>query len=187
MGFFDRIFTRDDFDRVSRVIEEYADKTLIGTGGGDTLSGKSGNDHLYGNGGSDFLFGNAGNDSLDGGSGRDFLYGGDGRDVLSGGIGDDQLWGGRGDDQLFGGAGADKFGLTAGDGHDTIYDFNPLEGDKIWLNGTAHQFTSWVDVMNHAHNIGNTPGSGVEIDLGGGDSVTILGLDMDQVINSVVF
>ena len=55
----------------------------------------------------------AGDDSLDGGAGNDTLVGGD-----------DTLVGGAGTDQLTGGTGDDTFVFVAGDGVDTITDFN---------------------------------------------------------------
>ncbi len=72
----------------------------------------------------DVINGQGGNDILLGRSGDDLLRGGEGDDVLlDGGAGDDRLDGGAGNDGLFGGADADQFVLRAGDGADTIFDF----------------------------------------------------------------
>ena len=72
----------------------------------------------------DAINGQGGNDILLGRSGDDLLRGGDGDDILlDGGAGNDRLDGGAGDDDLFGGADADQFVLRAGDGADTIFDF----------------------------------------------------------------
>ena len=51
------------------------------------------------------------------------LIGGAGQDVLRGGQGDDILIGGLGNDVLHGGRGSDIFLHSAGDGQDTITDF----------------------------------------------------------------
>lgn len=72
-----------------------------------------------------------------GGSDNDQLFGDDGDDVLVGGLGDDTL---RGDD-FSGGEGRDVFVLTAGEGTDTIVDFE-VGTDFIQLNGlTLNQLT----------------------------------------------
>ena len=125
------------------------DDTLIGDGGDDTLSGGAdndlaqggtGNDSLLGGTGDDTLTGGTGNDTLLGGAGEDSLVGGDDNDVLSGGAdndtleggdGDDLLAGQTGDDILTGGDGFDTFVYTAGDGNDTISDFNTATGQDI--------------------------------------------------------
>ncbi len=83
---------------------------------GVTLQGANGIDRLYG-GESD--------DALYGGRNADRLYGAAGNDRLFGETGDDRLYGGRGADILTGGQGADRFIFDAGDGADTIVDFNP--------------------------------------------------------------
>ena len=76
---------------------------------------------------------------LEGGGGRDFLIGGAGRDVLNGGVGDDTLEGGGGNDVLTGGAGADQFVFNAGDGYDTVIDFQPGV-DKIVVGDDFRTF-----------------------------------------------
>ncbi|WP_420471014.1 hypothetical protein [Brevundimonas sp. FT23042] len=89
---------------------------------GDTLTGGSGVDRLLGEGGDDILVGGGGND------------------VLMGGDGSDRLTGGLGEDLLYGGAGADIFIIgdndIDGDASDRIIDFNPAEGDLIYLTGS---------------------------------------------------
>ncbi|MGJ8605509.1 MAG: Hint domain-containing protein [Marivita sp.] len=93
-------------------------------GSADRLDGGDGNDTLSGGGGDDILLGGAGTDDLFAGTGNDQLEGGDGNDTLDGWIGNDTITGGTGDDQIIGGDGNDTFVYVAGDGIDTISDFN---------------------------------------------------------------
>ena len=109
--------------------------TLIGGAGNDTLlggndasadslDGGAGNDELSAGDGNDTLIGGDGNDSLFGGGDNDLLEGGTGGDTLDGWAGNDTLTGGLGNDQLTGSDGTDTFVYVAGDGVDTITDFN---------------------------------------------------------------
>jgi len=105
------------------------------------LLGTQYNDTINGFGGVDTLQGFEGDDYLDGGDGNDFLYGGDG---------DDTLFGDVGGDVQTGGAGADSFVYSAfvespWFGGDTIYDFNPGEGDVIDLTalGSFNLVPTW--------------------------------------------
>ena len=79
-------------------------------------------------GGDDYINGGAGNDRIGGKSGNDTLLGGEGDDMIWGDGGDDIIYGGLGDDTLYGDsdktAGADTFIFAAGDGTDTIKDYN---------------------------------------------------------------
>ncbi|MEX0271464.1 DUF4347 domain-containing protein [Leptolyngbyaceae cyanobacterium UHCC 1019] len=98
--------------------------------------------NLNGGNGKDTLNGTAGNDRINGGNGDDTLFGGAGNDFLLGGNGDDVLRGGLGNDILNGGNGSDRFVLTAGEGTDTIQDFQNGT-DKFVLAGglTYNQLT----------------------------------------------
>ena len=109
--------------------------SLEGGDGNDTLLGGSdvGKDTLRGGLGDDSLSAGGGDDVLDGGDGADILFAADGNDQLDGGAGNDTLDGwtgndtinaGTGDDQITGGNGNDTFVYAAGDGVDTITDFN---------------------------------------------------------------
>jgi glycerophosphoryl diester phosphodiesterase len=82
----------------------------VGIGGDDIIYGGDGNDRIGGKGGNDHLFGDAGHDSI---------WGDDGDDLLRGGLGNDILTG----DDFSGGSGRDTFVLAAGEGTDTILDF----------------------------------------------------------------
>ncbi|MDT8424313.1 MAG: Calx-beta domain-containing protein, partial [Desulfuromonadales bacterium] len=106
------------------------DNVILGDGGVDTLFGLGGNDVIDGNSGDDIM--------LSGGDGHDFIYGGSGNDLLDGGLdndlldagsGNDELYGGLGNDILVGGDGEDAFffSANAGEGLDTISDFNVSE------------------------------------------------------------
>lgn len=119
------------------------DTLLAGHQGNSLLSGDGGNDTLQGGGGHDALFGGAGVDDLRGGEGHDLLSGGadddalngeGGRDLLLGGFGDDKLDGGQDGavDVLVGGPGADAFFIFDGE-DDVLADFNPDEGDEVFL------------------------------------------------------
>ena len=74
----------------------------------------AGNDRAFGSGGDDIVIGGAGDDILRG----DNEAAGNGADVIVGGRGDDLL---KGDGN--GLVGADRFVFAAGDGNDTIEDF----------------------------------------------------------------
>jgi Ca2+-binding RTX toxin-like protein len=109
---------------------------LIGGAGNDTLidlfsdspdidsfSGGDGDDTLISGSASDILNGDAGRDRLYGRQEDDTLRGGNNDDLLYAGAGDDILYGGRGSDRHQGDLGADTFVLEAGNGVDTIVDF----------------------------------------------------------------
>lgn len=126
------------------------DNILLGNEVSNSLVSGDGNDLLYGWAGDDVMLGGLGDDYLDAGWGNDWLEGGDGNDTLYGvydndtllgGAGDDVLVGGVGDDVLTGGAGADQFKFySSTEGTDTLTDFQPLEGDQLWIR--ASQFGS---------------------------------------------
>ncbi len=76
----------------------------------------------------------------------------DGNDTIEGGAGDDRIDGGTGDDSLTGGAGNDTFNYAAGDGHDTITDFNngntgPL-GDEDTGNNDFINLSGFYDNLS---------------------------------------
>lgn len=100
-------------------------ENLFGSPGRDEITGNDVNNLIAGGPGDDTIIGNRGSDTLRGGKGNDLLRGGKGLDVLFGDDGDDTLWGDRGADTLTGGPGRDLFVLAAGQGPDTITDFEP--------------------------------------------------------------
>ncbi|MBW4516995.1 MAG: ExeM/NucH family extracellular endonuclease [Timaviella obliquedivisa GSE-PSE-MK23-08B] len=109
-------------------------RVVNGGNGSDMLSGTSGRDELNGGNGNDILSGGNGNDILNGNNGNDTLLGQISNDILNGGNGDDLLDGGQGQDTLSGGSGSDRFVLRAGEGSDTILDFQN-NTDLIALSG----------------------------------------------------
>jgi Ca2+-binding RTX toxin-like protein len=161
------------------------DDILNGTDFADVLSGGAGNDSISGNAGRDWLDGDVGHDTVVGGADGDLLYGWEGDDTLNGGDGDDFLFGeagadtltgGPGNDALTGGLDANVFTFGANSGTDHVLDFEPGV-DKISIaTGTA--IASPQDAL--AHLSADADGTAV-LDLGGGSSVTLIGVSAAQV------
>ncbi len=97
-------------------------------------------------------------------------------DFLNGSAGDDILIGMAGNDTLNGGAGADEFVLTVGSGHDVIVDFSVISGD--FLNISAFGFDDLEAVLAVSADIG----SDMIINLSDEDSVTVLGVNQDDLL-----
>ncbi|MEQ8998243.1 MAG: alkaline phosphatase [Coleofasciculus sp. B1-GNL1-01] len=146
------------------IVASDGDDTVAGEMGHDIIVGKDGDDVLRGDrnsrssggqvGGDDVIYGGNGNDRIGGKGGDDILLGEDGDDQIWGDDGDDILRGGLGHDTLTGddfsgGQGRDTFVLAAGEGTDTIVDFNVGE-DFIGLVGdlTFGQLTIAQDGEN---------------------------------------
>jgi len=91
---------------------------------GVNIEGRGGHDTITGGDGDDVIDGGDADDSIEGGAGNDTIMGGASRDTIMGGAGHDTLGGGDADDILTGGDGNDTFVFEAGDGSDTITDFN---------------------------------------------------------------
>lgn len=150
--------------------------SLTGGADNDTLGGGAANDTLEGDEGNDTIFAGAGNDLVDGGADADELYGGAGDDAVTGGTGNDTLYSGSGDDTLTGGDGADRFAFAAGQGDDVITDFD-TSADTLVIANTATDFSSFADVQAAA----TADTNGVLIDLGGGNSLLLEGLSLDDL------
>jgi Ca2+-binding RTX toxin-like protein len=140
------------------------------------MLGGDGNDLIYGGSSSDLGFNN---DTLDGGSGNDTLLGGYGSDSLVGGAGNDLLLGIGGFDTLTGGTGSDGFVLGGagsvfytGSGYATITDWNPFEGDRIFVD-QASLAAGLYSVQIGDFGVG-TSAADTKILYGGTDTVAIV-------------
>jgi len=127
-----------------------------------------------------------GDDELNGGAGNDTIFGQEGNDVLNGQAGDDTL---------YGGSGADIFLFeNAGDGVDTIRDFESAEGDVIDINGSLQGFDPNQDAINDfvfkTESGGDTnvfvdpDGSGVPSSFQIATLEGVTGLDLAQAVNN---
>jgi len=162
----------------------------------DLMYGTSGTDHLFGNGGDDILLGREGEDTLDGGHGNDTLHGGLGNDILIGGEGDDIMFG-EGDANHF------VFSANAGEGHDTINDFNPatdtlsfadlLDHGAVGLDDDLSAFAANIDVSIQGndlvltiHDQGSANGDTTVTLAGlGNDYADFNGMHLSDIISSV--
>ena len=126
--------------------------------------------------GKDVLVGGSGDDVISGGKGDDVILGGSGNDTLSGDEGNDFLLGGAGNDVLHGGLGRDIFLHSAGDGQDTITDFQ--NGDRLLLDGYT--------IDHHDLNFANldTNHDGL---IGKGDIAASFTHDGDLVLNMAAY
>lgn len=160
--------------------------TVNGVGGNDTVFGGAGDDNVEGFEGDDFLFAGAGDDRVAGWTGDDVLYGGAGSDLIEAGNGADTLYGGAGNDRLYGGdqfsgdEDRDVFSFTDGHGQDVISDFD-IDRDVLRI-ATVDAGFSHIDAVVAASVIAEIGGeTGIVIDTGGGDSVFLVGLDLDDL------
>ncbi|MEQ1717725.1 MAG: calcium-binding protein [Hyphomicrobium sp.] len=151
---------------------------LLGTNFADIMEGKAGNDVLFGFAGNDIMDGDLGNDRLLGGAGNDNMEGGAGNDVLFGEAGNDIISGDDGNDVMNGGLGNDTFLFDSGEGDDRITGFTAggVE-DRLNLTDAAFNFVTMAQVNARAHDVG----ANVVIDLGAGDSVTLIGVHEAQL------
>lgn len=179
---------------------ETGDDLLTGAEGIDTLDGGAGDDHLrggtgwdilIGGDGVDLLYGNAGSDSLLGGAGDDYLAGATGDDTLRGGAGNDRIHGnqgrdviegGAGDDDLRGGTLADEFIFAAGDGHDTISDFEHFQDAVLLDAALVGSATTGAEVIAQ---YGDTSSGMAVLDFGS-ESITLSNLtDFDDMADNI--
>lgn len=162
---------------------------IFASGGNDIVDGGDGNDILFGGGqndtvsggsGNDQIFGGSGDDTLLGGSGADDIFNGGGDDLVDGGTGNDTIRSGGGDDTLTGGAGSDLFVFISDHGDDRIEDFN-IADDTLDLAQTTTNFTTVADITSAASNALVGGASGLLIDTGGGNSLFLVGLTLDDL------
>lgn len=126
-------------------------KVLQGTDGVDVINGSAADDAIDGLDGSDIIYGKDGDDTLRGGTGDDYLHGFNGDDLLEGEEGADRIHGGSGDDILSGGkgandtlsgdAGSDTYLFAAGDGVDTINNYDAIAAsiDILQFTGITYE------------------------------------------------
>jgi len=145
-----------------------------GAGGNDWLVGGQGNDLIVAHNGWNILYGNLGNDTIQSGAGDGWLRGGQGDDVLVAGAGNNWISGDRGNDTETGGAGADTFNGFSGIGTDRILDFHVSEGDKVQLDPGTQWTISQV-------------GADAVIDLGNGDKMTLVGVQVSDLPPGWIF
>ncbi len=154
------------------------DDDIDGGDGNDVINAGRGDDNVLGGEGDDFIDGGRDDDDIDGGAGNDILEGGRGDDNINGGAGDDlicagsgddTLNGGTGNDRLEGGSGEDIFVFEMGTQQDTVLDFQSGQDE---LDLTDFGFASFADVQAAAEEDGDD----LVIDLGNGDSVTLVGV-----------
>ncbi|MBO6503232.1 MAG: calcium-binding protein [Kordiimonadaceae bacterium] len=161
------------------------DDVLRGQRGEDNLTGGTGNDSLFGGQDDDVLFGGDDSDTVRGDDGSDTLFGGSGDDFLFGGANDDILHAGAGNDDLSGGDGADTFMFGTDNGNDTITDFDVME-DRISLVNANSDFSTVAEVQAAATETTQDSQTGVLIDLGGGESVFIVGITIADLTDETV-
>ena len=154
--------------------------SVRGGDGDDTLFGGTQNDVVRGDDGNDTIFGGTGNDTLTGGAGNDEFFNGGGDDIVDAGAGSDTIRSGTGDDTLTGGSGGDTFLFGADHDDDVVDDFS-LADDTLDLSATATDFNSIDDVAaaSTATTIGGN--SGILIDTGGGNSIFLNGLSLNDL------
>jgi Ca2+-binding RTX toxin-like protein len=102
----------------------------------------------------------------------DFLTTGVGNDVLLGGKGDDTLDGGLGKDIMTGGPGNDLFHFAAGNGRDTITDFD-ADGGVGAQDLIQAKFTDATSI--------DQVGGNTVIHFGAGDTLTLLHIDKTHI------
>lgn len=187
---YDLFGERDEFTSIERIVSTSADdwisgnqlaNILVGLGGDDWFFGAGGNDTLRGDAGNDHLYGERKDDLIFGGTGNDFLYGGQDNDTLKGGAGSDHLEGGSGDDIMTGGSGFDVFVFTAKFGNDIITDFDATRNaEKINLT----QISTIRGIGDLRQNHLSQVGQDAVIDDGKGNTITLLGVDMNDLHNA---
>ena len=174
-GGHDYLVGQDDNDRL---YGGPGNDRIYGSAGADLMIGQGDHDRMYGGTENDRMYGDAGLDLLVAGTGNDSLYGGTDADRLYGQDGDDSLTGGSGNDRLYGGDGNDLFIFTDNEGVDTIYDFTvgAASDDIIELISVAG-ITTFTDAQAAA----SQSGLDTIIDLGGGDQITLIGINVGDL------
>jgi Ca2+-binding RTX toxin-like protein len=115
------------------------------------------------------------------GTGNDLdnvITGNKGDNQLDGGDGDDKIIGGKGNDMLIGGQGHDTFVFSNGSGQDTIRDFDATDNQEQINLKKVSSVTGFNDLRNnHMEQLGDD----VLIDLGRGNTITLLNVDITDL------
>ncbi|EGF93692.1 hemolysin-type calcium-binding repeat 2 copies family protein [Asticcacaulis biprosthecium C19] len=193
-----------------------ANLSVTGNGLNNTLTGNAGNNALDGGAGSDKMMGGLGDDTYyvdhaQDNVGEAHLQGTDtiyssvtyslfGRAVeiltltgsanlngtgnslansLTGNAGGNRLDGAGGNDVLTGGLGADVFAFMTGSGKDTVTDFSAAQNDAINLTAYTHGVANAAIVSQF--------GGDVVINLGGGNTITVLSASQTDVLSHMVW
>ncbi|MEO0363268.1 MAG: hypothetical protein AAF322_19255, partial [Pseudomonadota bacterium] len=110
-------------------------------------------------------------DRFNGWGADDKFHGGGGHDSILTRQGDDVIVGGEGDDRITTGTGSDLVIFRKGDGADLIFDFSADDTLELQDIDAAR-----VRVYEH-----QTRDDRIVMDFGGGDSVTLVGVDVEDV------
>lgn len=172
---------------------------LEGGSGADTIGGGGGDDLLIGGAGADVMNGGDGVDTADysasirainvdlntglglGGYahadvfvGIEQIIGSVFGDNLIGDASANSFTGAAGDDVLFGGAGSDRFVFGNAVGNDRVLDFAAGAGSEDWIDLSGNSFlNTFADVVGHTVQSGGD----TLVDLGNGDTLTLVGVD----------
>lgn len=143
-------------------------------GNGTVVNAGAGDDNVFGGTGNSVLNGDNGNDIIVGGVGNEVINGGAGNDMLMGNAGNDVLAGGQGNDQLFGGMGSDTFVFKAGDGKDTVFDFQASGHSHDVIELDSHAFADFAALMQSG--AVHDAAGGAQIEYADGSSLTLVGV-----------
>jgi len=102
------------------------------------------------------------------------MSGNSGENLLLGGAGNDTLEGGAGRDIFFGDAGSDTFLIRKGTGMDIIADFTPGT-DRLDVRDYGFKTTAALTARM------TQVGSDISVDLGGGDSLMLMGVKVSSL------
>ena len=144
-----------------------------GDGGQDTLVSIEG---IVGSAFDDFIAGDRFDNVLLGGAGNDTLRGGSGNDTLEGGTGSNVLDGGAGDDTLYLNDGINWVAVWTGGGQDTVHGFSAAKGDVLALGFDLNG--SGITTTEQALAAAQQMGSDVVVDVGAGQQVTLVGVQL---------
>ncbi len=159
---------------------------IFAYGGHDTIVGGEGHDLIVSYGGHDLLIGGVGDQTLIGGGSHDTLIGGEGNQLLDGHGSSDLIIAGQGNDTMIGGGSHDTFVFGSGGGRDVVMDFHAGDVLQIQQNINGLNVQTAQDLLSHISSDGH--GNSV-IDLGNGDSVTLVGVqphDLEQHLSTYV-